>query len=336
MANDFRLRGNFLSGQVADAPLLVGATTMNSPGLASLPVIDSTTYMALVIDPSGTGGPPEIVHVTDHASLATSATIVRAREGSGAREHAATTTWINSPTTYDFPAARPPQDRVWTPPATPLVGTASALSDEFNDGVLDPAWVRYDVAAAGSGPVVYTEGADVLNINHAGSASDNSGPSHCLLRPLGGLSFPITIEASFRMWRRYATNYQMLGLIFTDGATLSNKGLWMNPYSSTSTATAWTVRTEGFNALNQSGASYAPGPNTTWEMIGGPMYQRMRWSAANTFQSWYSCDGIGWIKIPTGDMSYTMTPTHVGFCISTWTINTPCMGSVEYFRVTAA
>lgn len=334
MANDYRLRGNFLSGTVTDNPLLVGATTMNSAGLAALPVIDATTHMAITFDPNGLAGAPEIAYITAHAAGATTATIVRAREGTGARQHAALTAWMNAPTALDYPTSRfPPQDRLWTPPAVPVAGTASALSDEFNDGALDSAWVRYDTTAAGSGPVVYTEGADCLNINHAGSASDNAGPAHALLRPLGGLTFPITIEAAFRMWRRYATNYQMLGVLFTDGTAQTSKCVWINPYASTNTATAWTVRTGTWNALNA--GETASSPNVTYELIGGPMYQRLRWSAANTFQSWYSCDGVGWHKLPTADLTHTITPTHIGFAVSTWTINTPCMASVEYFRTTA-
>lgn len=326
MANERAVRTNFIGGLVENNPLLATDTALTSAALAAAPVVDALSHCTIILDPDGVAGPPEIAWITVHTSGATTATIQRAVESTSARDHLRDTPWIHAATAADY-GTGVGRDRAWQ-----KATAAVSLDDEFNDSSLDSSWVRYDTTAAGSAPVVYTEGADVLNINHAGSASDNTGPAHALLKPLGALTFPCTIEAAFRMWRRYATNYQMFGLIFTDGTSQTSKGLWINPYSSTNTATAWTVRTCGWNALNTSEA-YSPGPNVTYEMIGGPMYQRLVWTAANTWQSYFSCDGVGWHKLPSADMSFTMTPTHVGFAMSTWNVNTPCMGSVEYFRV---
>lgn len=326
MANN-RLRGNFLSGITSDNPLSVGATALNSAGLATIPAVANGDYMPITLDPGGVAGSPEIVYVTSHVALATDGTILRAQEGTLARQHALGTTWHNSPTTLDFRGIN--GDRAWSKGAA-----AHALDDEFNDGVLDPTWVRWDLTSSGSAPVTWSEGADSLAVVHSGHA-DHAGPSHCLLKPLGGLTFPITIESAFRCWRRYATNYQMFGILFTDGLLQTSKALWINPYASTNTATAFSVRTCGWNAMN-GGETYAPGPNVNYEMVGGPMYQKLRWSAANTFQSFYGIDGVGWHKLPTGDMSFTMTPTYVGIAISNWTIANANLLSADYFRVTAA
>jgi hypothetical protein len=102
MANELRVRTNFAGGLVEDNPLSSTATTLTSAGLASLPAITSTQHTVLIIDPDAVGGNPEIVYVTAHTALATTATIVRGQEGTIAREHLRDTPWVHGPTIYDF------------------------------------------------------------------------------------------------------------------------------------------------------------------------------------------------------------------------------------------
>lgn len=102
MANEIRKRANFLSGTIDDNPLSNSATTLNSTELAALPAVDSTEHMALVLDPTGAGNGPEIVWVTAHTGSATSATIVRGREGTSGVAHASTITWVHTATASDF------------------------------------------------------------------------------------------------------------------------------------------------------------------------------------------------------------------------------------------
>ena len=111
MANEIRKRANFTLGLVADAPLLIGATTLNSSQLANLPTVGATEHMALILDPEQTYGAPEIVWVTSHGSGATSATIVRAREGSVARQHGQGTRWVHGPVVSDFIRSATAADR---------------------------------------------------------------------------------------------------------------------------------------------------------------------------------------------------------------------------------
>jgi hypothetical protein len=97
-----RLRTPFVSGQITDNPLAIGATTINGAGLAGLPAVASPNTMALILDPTGVGGTPEVVYVTAHTAVATSATIQRAREGTVARAHNLNTIFIHAPTVNDF------------------------------------------------------------------------------------------------------------------------------------------------------------------------------------------------------------------------------------------
>lgn len=102
MANDIRRRYNFISGIIDDNPLSNSATTLNSTELAGLAAVGSSEHVALVLDPTGVGNGPEIVWVTAHTGSATSATIVRGREGTTAVSHASTIAWAHVATAADY------------------------------------------------------------------------------------------------------------------------------------------------------------------------------------------------------------------------------------------
>lgn len=103
MANEERVRGNFIAGTVDNNPLASDGTTLNADELADLEAISATEHAVIVLDPDGSGNGPEIVYVTAHTAAATSATIVRAREGTTAVEHAAATEWVHGPVASDWP-----------------------------------------------------------------------------------------------------------------------------------------------------------------------------------------------------------------------------------------
>lgn len=94
-----------VGGLVEDNPLASGATTLTSAGLAALPAIGSTQVAKGVFDPDGRSGEPEIFYITAHTAAATTATIVRGREGTTARQHDRDTRWSNVMTLWEvFPA----------------------------------------------------------------------------------------------------------------------------------------------------------------------------------------------------------------------------------------
>jgi len=102
MANELRVRANFLGGLVEDNPLTSGSATLTSAGLASVPAIGSTQHFPITLDPDGVGGAPEIIYITAHTAAATTATIVRGQESTTGRAHAQDTPWVHGPTAYDF------------------------------------------------------------------------------------------------------------------------------------------------------------------------------------------------------------------------------------------
>lgn len=101
MANT-RLFVDLESGDVDDNPLTVGATTLTSAELASLPIVGSGDTIELVLDPLGAGNGPELVTVTGHAASATTATITRGQHGTSAAEHAQNTPWAAVVVAADF------------------------------------------------------------------------------------------------------------------------------------------------------------------------------------------------------------------------------------------
>lgn len=101
MANELRVRQNCLGGKVEDNPLAIGATTLTSAALAAMVAISATQHLSITLDPDGIFGAPEIVWVTAHVAGATTATILRAQEGTTARSHKQDVDWSHGPTAMD-------------------------------------------------------------------------------------------------------------------------------------------------------------------------------------------------------------------------------------------
>lgn len=95
-----RIRANNVFGITTDNPLSAVATSFNSASLFLLPVV-SSAHAIIVLDPKRVNGEPEIVVVTAHTALATSATISRAAYGTTARSHPVGTQWAHVVVTDD-------------------------------------------------------------------------------------------------------------------------------------------------------------------------------------------------------------------------------------------
>lgn len=124
MANEIRSRFNLVSGSLTSG-ISNSDTTISSAGLANLGVIDSTNYAPIII---GT----EIIWVTAHSAAATTATVVRAKEGTSAVSHAANATWVHGPTVQDMPpeiwTAYTPALTVQTLGTNPMLGSGATDS----------------------------------------------------------------------------------------------------------------------------------------------------------------------------------------------------------------
>lgn len=105
MANELRVRQGGIGGAVETA-LAIGGTTLDSAGLAAVAGgIGSTQHMAIVLDPDGIDGAPEVAYITALTAVTTSATIARGQEGTTARAHKVDIPWVHCPTVRDFAEA---------------------------------------------------------------------------------------------------------------------------------------------------------------------------------------------------------------------------------------
>lgn len=105
MANELRKRQLSIGGLVEDNPLSAAATLLTSAGLAAISSgVASTEHMAIVLDPDGIDGAPEVAYlldVTNGASVTGAAGLSRGQEGTTARAHVAGTPWVHAPTLRD-------------------------------------------------------------------------------------------------------------------------------------------------------------------------------------------------------------------------------------------
>jgi hypothetical protein len=103
MANEKRKRQIAVGGLIEDNPLTSGATTLTSAGLSAvIGGVASTEHLAVVLDPDGTYGAPEIAYVTTLTDGGTSGTVARGQEGTTAREHLRDVPWIHAATLRDY------------------------------------------------------------------------------------------------------------------------------------------------------------------------------------------------------------------------------------------
>lgn len=135
MANELRVRQNFLGGLVEDNPLAIGATSMTSPGFGAMVAVGSTQHLPIVLDPDGVFGEPEIVYVTAHTAGTLTATIQRAREGTVARQHNRDTPWLHGGVISDIEGAWTAYTPTWTSsPTNPTIGNGVLLGRYFKLG----------------------------------------------------------------------------------------------------------------------------------------------------------------------------------------------------------
>jgi hypothetical protein len=132
MANELRVRQNFIGGLVEDNPLTATATTFQSNALVAVVGIGSTQHFPITFDPDGLYGEPEIAYITAHTPGAVTATILREQEGTTKRQHNQDVPWVHGPTTLDLlPVAQTTYFEATG------VGTVGVTGQAFNTVICD-------------------------------------------------------------------------------------------------------------------------------------------------------------------------------------------------------
>lgn len=218
------------------------------------------------------------------------------------------------------------RDTLWTPQ------TGHVSVDEFNDGVIDPAWLFVNHASIpGAALPLYAESGDVMSVKYGVATgletvtSDGASQRHAaMIRPLSGIGGSMAngdaFETAFDVWIRNHANYRMTGLVLSNG---------------TSTGTAlyfrwWTEGNLGLRSLTDWGGDTTVGPtDTTWRL--GVMYIRIVRISSTTWRGDVSGDGVRWIH-GASLATLSFEPTHVGFCDSQWGSALPSITTYEFLR----
>lgn len=302
---------------VANRPVAVAVSTVNvlsGPGStaahATLPRLDlvviSSAGVASVVAGNAAAAPkyPAI----PAASAVAAAVYVPA---------AATTIGTDQLVDKRVPVVIGPRDRAWVGAVAPHPD-----GDEFNDGVLDPAWT----SVVPSGTMVVDEGADVLSVKVKGQTGEHAA---CLLKALpAGFGFGNYIETAMRATTMQ--NYVMFGLVFSDGVAATSNVVWQMPFLYTSSA-PYAMFSARRGAMNGSKTIFT---DLSANHVGrGVLYQRLTWVAADTWRFEWSVDGVSWTDFGQGNKTFALTPTHIGMGFSTWGGVQDSLVAAEYFRV---
>jgi hypothetical protein len=100
MANDKRVRRNFMSGQLTNG-FTAADTSITDPSFTKLGLVDSSNHMALTFEDLQSNT-YEIVYVLAHALNSPVAVVRRAQEGTTSNNWNVQARWVHSPTARDF------------------------------------------------------------------------------------------------------------------------------------------------------------------------------------------------------------------------------------------
>ncbi len=319
MANETRFRGDGVAGQLSSG-ISIGATSMSAAALADLPAVSSSQYVAVTLyntDATGRITKREVVHITAHTSSATSATIVKAQEGTTDQAWSTTDPFAASACAKDFASSNYVQAQRYT-----ANGIAIASDDEFDQGVLSGSWTHVGMA---QGTDTWTEGGEVLSVAVSNQvASAFPAQLKAITISAGGY-----IETAVRFVGNSSGGIQA-GLVLTNGLL------------SSSSAVVAVVGNTGAGFMNwkfgnATLGSQSGGNSSSFPFVGPAAFLRLKWTSSNTFDMYISTDGISWIQINSGmsAMSFTMTPTQMGVVATTNGNAGSTMASFEYFRASA-
>lgn len=198
--------------------------------------------------------------------------------------------------------------------------STNTLTDHFDDDSLAADWTQ----VTPSGTVTWTEAKDVLSAKYK-----NQLTSDCvgLVKTIGALSFPIVLTTAIRCLG--VPNFNMSGLLFSNGTTASSTIVWAMPHQDTGAGFVHSFRTGTFGTVGTTIVT-----ERRAALIGGWLYQRLIWRAVNTWSLEISPDGVSWTEYANGNETISMTPTHFGFGVSSWGSAFDQIATFEYFDVT--
>lgn len=218
------------------------------------------------------------------------------------------------------------------------VGSSETSIDEFNDEVIDGAWVRAKASGIPALPSIanptYVEGADVLSVKFGpatgvgNGVADGATSRHTgFVRPLSTpLAVGDGIVTAFTPLVRNNASYRMSGLVLsTSGLDAAGSQLYWRWWSGTvACATGSRTLTGWFGDVTNGGTDVTFPPMQF-------QYQRIVRLSSTTWRCDLSPDGVSWILGQTAS-TWAFEPTYVGFADSNWNTTTVSVTSYEFIR----
>jgi hypothetical protein len=221
-----------------------------------------------------------------------------------------TTKFLREDATFAVPPSSDPISSVY--PAFTVTGN----SDEFDDA----SFTGWTAVNSGNFLPTLTEINNVLSINMPGG---NDGAA--LQAWVKAQAFVVGdwIEIAVRGMGNDVS--ARVGVVFANGNTYgagAQIDYGIAPFSNLFIGGSYTnYNTDGGTSFL---APASRAPYTDW-------FLRLKYTAANTFVGYVSCDGISFVNI-TGDQSRTLTPTHGGFFVTSYSGVSPFNFCIRYVR----
>lgn len=207
-----------------------------------------------------------------------------------------------------------------------IAGSADeGYDDEFDDASIDGDWIAVDVAGKANS---WYEPTGLKGLSMSSPSGKGAMDLSGLLRPLDDFAAPCYIETAVKI-QGYTTNYPGAGLIFADGVTWG-AGVQVDvTYVGNSN-----IINLARHANYDTRAAYADIKGHAYAKQ-DRIYMRLYWSAANTFSTYISPDGVVWFLLHSA-VAHTVTPTHFGLAVTSHDNSYyPFGANFAYFRARA-
>lgn len=206
----------------------------------------------------------------------------------------------------------------WLDPVPSGNGPGGTDDDEFDNETIDTT------AVLGGGNATWVEKHDVL------SADADGQTSGALAAQLTELTSPATgliVETAVRVGylADASDKFMVAGIVLADGTAASSTCVFAG-FRMSGTGTMMFRRARGaFNSLTfDTQAAFRH--NSPW------LHVRLIWDSANTFTTRMSLDGATWVSAGLGNVSQTLTPTHMGVAVGGFDAGATALAAFEYLR----
>lgn len=170
-----------------------------------------------------------------------------------------------------------------------------------------------------TGSATWSLGHSGLGVSFTGQSANDGAVA---LKAFTASGPPLTIETAMSLLTKRGAN-PGAGIILSDGVISTSNCMWTGVLSTNNFY-------GGSGTLTNLGAVSAGQYDGNGE---GLLYLRLIWKSANNFARAYSLDGHTWTDFAAADTGFTLTPTHIGFVGTAWSVAGPHLATYKYLRV---